>query len=488
MSSEELNIRRIRKGIGWVYPELRWLSQRQAKSATSKRDKLLKSLSANVKHSFMGSKIHTGKLSPGCLMCGRGYWSCIFINALCTANCFYCPQDRNLEREISPYEDIVFENPRDYISYLEKFNIKGVGFSGGEPLLVFDRLSAYIKEIRERLGKKIYLWIYTNGALATKNNITRLKNIGLDEIRFNISANNYDLRPVELAAGIMDTVTVEIPSIPEDQPILKKKLIEMQRVGVKHLNLHQLQTSSFSYKSFIQRGYTFLHQPDIPVFESEIAALEIIGYALDKRIALPINYCTSMYKDRFQNRGRRWRRGLLVKSDFEELTGSKYIRKLSVQDSPAGIKKILKAMRENRCRQGLWALNAAKTEIYIHSSLLKHIDFSKYNLSVSYFKPKLKKALDSEEGACEISLSPDKKIFIEKELLARKKFSGEAAIKAFQKLFIKNASSSKKALNHFYSNQPLKTKTDLNGFKKEIENLLSLKKSERLETGFPKVY
>ncbi|MFH1640881.1 MAG: radical SAM protein, partial [Candidatus Omnitrophota bacterium] len=219
MYNKKLNRTNVKKEIGWVYDDLKWLTGKELKSANNERDALLKSLSKEASFSFMQSKIHIGELSPGCLMCATGHWSCLYINGLCTANCFYCRQDRKIREERLPKEEIYFDNPEYYIAYAEKLNFKGIGFSGGETLLVFDKLLRYIEKIRERFGKSMYLWIYTNGNLATKDKLKRLKKSGLDEIRFNISANDYDLRPAELAVGIMNTVTVEIPSIPEDYEI-----------------------------------------------------------------------------------------------------------------------------------------------------------------------------------------------------------------------------------------------------------------------------
>jgi len=51
----------------------------------------------------------------------------------------------------------------DYINYLKRYPFEGIGFSGGEPLLVFDKLMEYIKEIRKVFGSAHYVWIYTNG-------------------------------------------------------------------------------------------------------------------------------------------------------------------------------------------------------------------------------------------------------------------------------------------------------------------------------------
>ena len=90
-----------------------------------------------------------------------------------------------------------------------------------------------------------------------------MKEAGLNEIRFDIAARKYDLKAVAMATAIIDTVTVEIPAIPEDYEIVKRCLPRMKALGVAHLNLHQLHASRYCYKQFVARGYTFLHQPEV---------------------------------------------------------------------------------------------------------------------------------------------------------------------------------------------------------------------------------
>jgi pyruvate formate-lyase activating enzyme-like uncharacterized protein len=487
VENKELNIRNVQENIGWIYPDLKWLAEKEARLANKERDNLLKSLSKEASYSFMQSKIHIGKLSPGCLICAEGYWSCMFINSLCTRHCFYCPQNRKIKKERRPYEEIYFNSPKHYVVYLGKFNFKGVGFSGGETLLAIEKLLTYIEKIRERFGKAMYLWIYTNGSLVNKDKLRRLKKAGLDEIRFNISANDYNFRPLELAANIMNTVTVEVPSIPEDYEIMKKSLARMQKTGVKYLNIHQLFATRYNYKNFIDRGYTFLHDPNISIFESEISALKLIRYALDKKISLPINYCSSIYKNRFQDKGNRARKAYLIKKDFEELTSSRYIRSLSIQNSLTNIKKIIKILFRKKCQPDLWSLNDTKSEIFIHGSLLKYIDFNKHGLIIRYFKSKLRTTLLFNEVGNEVKLDSNDKIFIKKELVAEQKISNRLTIKSFQKIFIEGLSWGE-ASKYLYKNFELKDKEDLNKLKKETELLLALDKWENLEVGFPEVY
>lgn len=490
MENKELSIRSVKQYIGWVYPELKWLTEETAKQANQERDKILKFLSnKGINYGFKQSKIYCGELSPGCLICGEGYWSCMFINALCTTHCFFCPQDRKIKKEHAPIteDNIIFDSPEDYVGYLEKFNFRGVGFSGGEPLLVFGKLLEYLKKIRERFGKEIYLWIYTNGDLINKDKLKRLKEAGLDEIRFDISARDYDLRPVELAVNIINTVTVEIPAIPEDYEIVKKCLLKIQKLGVKYLNIHQLNTTEYNYKNYANRHYTFLHDPSISIFESEIVALKLIRYAIDNKITLPINYCSSVYKNRLQGKGKRERRAPLLKEDFEEITSAGYIRSLSIEDSPTNIKRIINILQEKKCQDNLWALNDTKTEVFLHSSLLKYIDFCKNNLIITYFYPQLITALTYEEDEKEVVLNSNRKVFLKKELIVQKKVVSAIAIQSFQKLFIENRKSSD-VFKYFYENYNLKTKESIDNMKKELEILMALKTWEQLEEGFPEIY
>lgn len=488
MEDKKLNKIEVQQIVGWSYSEFNWFTEKEARLANKKRDDLLKLIFNKSNHSFFKNKIYIGNLSPGCLICGSGYWSCLFINSLCTASCFYCPQDRKIKKERPPLEGgIIFDKAENYVNYLEKFNFKGVGFSGGETLLVFQKLLTYIKKIKEKFGKKFYVWIYTNGNLATKDRLIRLKKAGLDEIRFNISTRGYNLQPVELARNIFNTVTVEIPCIPEDYEIVKKTLIIMQKIGVKYLNIHQLFATNYNFKNFINRDYTFLHHGHLPIFESEMVALKLMKFALDNKISLSINYCSQAYKNIFQPKGRRERAASLIKKNFEELTNSGYIRSLSIQDSKTNIKKIIKILNENKCKGDLWLLNDTKTEIFIHSSLLQYIDFNKYDLTISYFEPQIRSAYVYNESYKEISLDSQKKVYIAKQNVARLKLQNTILIQTFHKLFIDNINKNE-ALHYFYRNYNLKRKASLEKMKEEIGFLLSLEKWEQLEAGFPEIY
>jgi hypothetical protein len=142
-----------------------------------------------------------------------------------------------------------------HVEFIKTFGIKGVGFSGGGPLLVKERLLSHIKAIRMEFGHSIYVWMYTNGDLADHEALMKLGDAGLNEIRFNLSPREYDLSPVITARKYIPTVTVEMPAIPEDIELVKSLLAEMQSVGIDFLNLHQLSLESQNWRELLERHY-----------------------------------------------------------------------------------------------------------------------------------------------------------------------------------------------------------------------------------------
>ena len=297
------------------------------------------------------SKPYLNKLSPGCLTCIKGIWSCVYINTLCTKNCFFCPQDRTKNKEAMPKSDLSeFKSSDKYVKHLKKFNFSGISFSGGEPFLVFDKLIKYIKKIRKTFGKKYYIWVYTNGDLITEKKLQLLNKIGLNEIRFNIAARNYDLKPVKIAVKYIKNVTVEIPTIPEDLNILKILLPKLESVGVKYLNLHQLYVTKYNSENISKKKYTIIKEKDglLPVLESELSAFELLEYAIKIKSKIGINYCSKCYKERFQSKGNRMQLAPFLIDEFDDITNTGFIRKLLVKCQKNNLNKFLNDSNLNK--------------------------------------------------------------------------------------------------------------------------------------------
>lgn len=278
------------------------------------------------------SKPYLNSLSPGCWCCGKGAWACVFISHSCTRDCFFCLRKQQEAKDFVPYveRDIKFDSVGRFIEYLGSFHFEGVSFSGGEPFMKFDRLYEYIMTIRKTFGNQHYIWVYTNGDLVNESKLKRLAEGDLNEIRFDLSARDYDLKPLSLALAHVPNVTVEIPAIPEDVERVKSLLPRLESMGVKNINLHQLMINDYNAGAFKARGYTVLHNDRYDdwfgILESELTALEILNHAAENNMGIGVNYCSRLYKYLFQLSGFRRRYTPLCRSDNEKITPTGYLR------------------------------------------------------------------------------------------------------------------------------------------------------------------
>lgn len=305
------------------HPDIQWLKSHQAVAAQEKRDALVTGIGNH--ELYKATKYYHHQISEGCRLCGTGLWSCIFITNKCNASCFYCPAPQEKD-EIPATQSLTFETPETYAAYINHFGFSGVSFSGGEPLLTFDRTINYLRTVRKSCNPNLYIWLYTNGILATEDKLKMLAEAGLNEIRFDIGATGYLLNKVRLAKGIIPKVTIEIPAIPEKKEKLKMLLPDMIEAGVTNLNLHQLRLTRHNATKLIQRRYTFIPAEQPIVLNSELAALEIINYAKEKDFQIGINYCSFFFKNRFQSSG--FRKMLAKSFSVEEtnITERGYLR------------------------------------------------------------------------------------------------------------------------------------------------------------------
>jgi len=276
------------------------LDTHEAAAFTAERDALLAEMGAHLQRSAHGTKLHIGALAPGCERCVQGQWSCLFISSKCNADCFFCPGEMDREGVPAHAERVVFEDAPTYAAYLKKLGFGGASVSGGEPFLSMDAVVETVRTAREALGADFHLWLYTNGKAATSAKLARLAEAGLNELRFNIVAADYSLKHVARAIDLVETVTIEIPAIPEDEERLKALLPDIAALGVQHLNLHQLMILGDNAVALVQRGYRFTQGMTPSVVESELAALRVLAHAVRAGITLPISQCSTAYKEQWQ--------------------------------------------------------------------------------------------------------------------------------------------------------------------------------------------
>ncbi len=412
---------------GENYSRLRFITSAEAKKATIGRDKLLKRLQSHASVTFKGSKIFTGLLSPGCHLCGEGRWSCLFINGRCNCRCFYCPTSQE-EIGLPTTNTITFRTPAVYADYLERFAFGGAGLSGGEPLLTPGRALGFLTAMRQKLGRKVHLWLYTNGTLLDAGMVERLREAGLDEIRFDIGAVGYDLRQLALAVGRIPTVTVEIPAVPEEAGRLRQKIREMAELGVKHLNLHQLRLTPYSLPSFCERPYTYLHGEKVTVLESELLALELMAEAAEAGCTLPINYCSFVFKNRWQKVANRRRNGEFLRKSWEDLTESGLLRTLLLEGSAEAVGQQAERLRTAGAAPEQWSLEGGGARLAFSAETQLFLDFAGCRLIVSYSEAGQRAALSYRNPFREVKLAGGEKFVVERWKVAEEVLVGEEII------------------------------------------------------------
>lgn len=258
-----------------------------------------------LKYHAAGSCVHLGHISPGCYGCfiPDPYRKNFFCGSRCNANCVYCTsskKEKDLTRE--QIQQIKYGLLRESAS--ATFSPASISFTGGgEPLLYLDLIDEFMvfyRDLEKYMSKKPWYYLYTNGILASKNNLLRLKDLGFDEIRFHLGASNFSKQVyanMEKAVSYFKAVTVETPV----WPLHRKKLFTMlpiiEDLGVKHLNLGEIEVTAFNYDriaSVLADGKMY------PAFEMHLddggLAYDIIEEIVKKKYSYSVLDCSCFVK------------------------------------------------------------------------------------------------------------------------------------------------------------------------------------------------
>lgn len=263
-----------------------------------------------------------GELPSGCKLCMDGLKTVIFITGLCTDRCYYCPiSNERRGVDIVYVNEVKLHNPEDFKTLeleIIASGSKGAGITGGDPLLVYGRTVKYIVRLKKVFDDKFHIHLYTSGTKAHVNMFKELNDLGLDEIRFHIVSKDT-WRAIEHALKYDMDVVIEVPAIPNSKEWLLSLILKAEELGVKYVNVNELEVSESNYDALIMRGFKF-NDDGVTVVGSESAALEVLKLVNELGVKVNVHYCPSVFKDRYQLRRRLMRRGLRTKYVFEELS------------------------------------------------------------------------------------------------------------------------------------------------------------------------
>jgi hypothetical protein len=269
----------------------------------------------------MGGSIFVGELSRGCQLCMKGGKLVLFVTGLCEkpiACSWYCPISYERKgRDVTYANERLVHDDKDIISEAILSSADGTGITGGEPLLVLDRTIHYIRLLKDYFGNAHHIHLYTAMKRIDKQDIKRLVDAGLDEIRFHILAEK-ESEVLSSVDGSLN-VGVEIPAIPGKLESMKKLIKSLEKYRVDFLNINELEFTETNANQLKERGFKLENNSIAAAEGSEDTAIELLKWA-ESNTDLNIHYCPSKLKGGVQLKNRLLRRAKNVAKPYEKIT------------------------------------------------------------------------------------------------------------------------------------------------------------------------
>jgi pyruvate formate-lyase activating enzyme-like uncharacterized protein len=285
---------------------------------------------------YGGETVRLGELSPGCQACQDGAWDCVFLTHECNLSCGFCYSPQSIPGETAG--SVFGSTPEAVLENYKRTEIRGVGFTGGEPFLQPQKLFEWLEAVKQA-RPQTYCWLYTNGMLIQETHLQRLAELGLDEIRFNTAASGYNhptvMENLKLASRYVPRLTVEIPAIPEDAEKLLNSLGAWCARGVRYLNLHELIYEPGTNAAELPGERQALVTEDGHVTEfnphSRLLTARVIRKVWELKLPLFVNDCSMQTKLR-QVRGRRKSLAPLTRQPYERLVNEEFLESYCAYD------------------------------------------------------------------------------------------------------------------------------------------------------------
>ena len=274
-------------------------------------DALLDALKqGGIRGSIERRTLYTRHLPPGCKGCLGGKGTNAYVTGACTRECFFCFNQKPRNDDLVVH-GVRLAEPEDAVEIVQRYALRSVGISGGEPTLRPERLLRLVRALRT-LPVRVRIDLYTNGDRLTDALLAQLKEAGLDALRFNLVAREFDTEPLERALRFFDEVAVEIPVVPDRMRDLQAMVLKLDALGVPFLNIHELFACRENWAHVAFEGYESSGASGgaltwEPVAGADEAALTLLLFALRKTTQLSTYYCSCRTQEDISERGMRRR-------------------------------------------------------------------------------------------------------------------------------------------------------------------------------------
>ncbi|MFW5638488.1 MAG: radical SAM protein [Methanoculleus sp.] len=252
-------------------------------------------------------------LSRGCILCHEGAKMVLFVTGRCRRACWYCPLSRERKgRDVTFANDRSITTHSDIIREARIMSALGTGVTGGEPLLVLDRVVEFCTLLKEEFGPDHHIHLYT-GLAPDESMLRRLQGL-VDEIRLHPPHDSWPrildtdyARSAILARRMGFSIGIEVPSLPGIGNLAAALPL------LDFLNINELEWGETCAAAMRERGLELedgLHN----------AVLGAREWAEELPPDPKIHFCTSIFKDSVQLRERLRRIAANTARPFDEVT------------------------------------------------------------------------------------------------------------------------------------------------------------------------
>lgn len=299
---------------------------------------------------WLNDSSYLAPLSPACRMCAKGKKMVVLVTGLCSTKCFYCPlsfkkggTDRIFadEWELTNEKDI-----KKLISEAENIEATGAGITGGDPLLVWERVQTYITLLKKTFGEQFNIHLYTT-ALKNGNHLTDFVAAGLDEVRFHPLPNTWDAMtrsPIKKSIKTMvdspADVAIEIPVLPRMEKEILSLISWADEHGLQWINLNELEFSERNCDAFRTHGYVVKSDVSAAAKGSEQTALRILKKIQTKDLDVGVHYCSVSFKDGVQLKNRIKRRAQHIARPYDVITKEGTLMKGVIYSSDVSLRRL----------------------------------------------------------------------------------------------------------------------------------------------------
>ncbi|MDO4829270.1 MAG: radical SAM protein, partial [Clostridia bacterium] len=172
----------------------------------------------------------------------------------------------------------------------------GVSYVYLEPFMEIEKYYGIIRIFRDA---GIHQHLYTNGTLATEENLRALGEAGLDELRFNLGASGTADRVIEnlhMAKKYIPSVGIETPMTPEYFAAFHKKKAAILDTGVDFMNCAELHLNPNNLGNYLGENlYMTRHGYLSPVFSRRLT-LKLMREAAEEQWPVLVHDCCNMTK------------------------------------------------------------------------------------------------------------------------------------------------------------------------------------------------